>query len=87
MNYYDMSISELRDYRAKKLIEYYVKREDYMELCDRGLYIRNKKDKEEFNKKLETIDNEIFALGDLINGLDNLIHSKERQRIINSLKK
>jgi hypothetical protein len=76
MNYDDMSISELKDYRAKKLIEYSVKREDYTELCDRGLYIKDEKLKEELNKKLETIDNEIDVLEDLIYGLDYLIYKK-----------
>lgn len=79
MNYYDMSVSELKDYRAKKLIEYSVKREDYTELCDRGLYIKDTKLKEELFKKLETIDNEIYALEDLIHGLDYLIWEKQRK--------
>ena len=80
MNYYDMSITKLKAARAKKLVEYSVKRIEYTKLCEEGLYITNGKDKkliEEFNKKMETVENDVYALEDLIYGLNHLIREKE----------
>ena len=77
MNYYDMSISKLKAVRAKKLVEYSVKRIEYTKLCEEGSYITNGKDKEEHNKKMETIENDVYALEDLIYGLNHLIREKE----------
>lgn len=80
MNYDRMSISELKALRAKKLVEYSVKRIDYTQLCEKGPYIMNSKDKElieKFNKKMKTTENEAAALEDLIYGLNHLIRDKE----------
>lgn len=79
MNYYDMSISELKTIRDRKRAEYSVKRIDYMNLCEKGIYIKDKKLIEEFNKEMETIENEALVLEDLIHALNYLIWEKQRK--------
>ena len=79
MNYYDMSISELKTIRDKKLVEHSLKRMEYTKLCEKGIYIKDKKLMEECAKKMETIENDVDALEDLIYGLNHLIWKKQRK--------
>lgn len=79
MNYYNMSISELKTVRDRKLVEYSVKRMDYTKLSESALYIKDKKLMEECTKKMEKIENEVYRLEDLIGGLNYLIREKENK--------
>jgi hypothetical protein len=78
LNYYNMTTYELKALRAKKLVEYSVKRIEYTKLCEEGSYI-TAEEKEKFSKKMETIENEICGLEDLIYGLNHLIRNKENR--------
>ena len=79
MNYDRMSISELKTIRDKKRVEYSTKRMDYTNLCEEGIYIKDKKLMEECTKKMEKIENEALVLEDLIQGLNYLIYEKENR--------
>jgi hypothetical protein len=77
MNYYDMSVSELKDLRAKKLVEYSEKRTYYC-FCKQGI-IKNKELNEGYDKTMEKIKDEMYTLNDFIWGLNDLIREKENE--------